>query len=403
MNADRVIADLHALDARSGGERVAWTDVWETERAALVEGVLDELPKVQVRRDGAANVWMTLAGERPGWVIAGSHLDCVPGGGWLDGSLGVLAAVEALRDLAQLPASERAGFTVVDWADEEGARSGRSLFGSSAVSGQLELDRLGSLRTPDGEALEQVLGRHGITAGSLASAADGLAGANAYIELHIEQGPVLEATGRACAAVSGCLGVRRHHVQLAGQAAHAGATPLSLRHDPVIAAGEIVLGVRDAARTAGGLATVGVLSAEPGIPTAVAEAVELVVDARHADLASLAVLERRVIELAADAARTSGCGLELQELWSIDPIDFDPTLVDRVARLTGGPPLVSGPLHDAASACAAGVPTAMIFVRTRGGISHTRAEDADADDLRRGITILGALAAELVQHHGRPA
>jgi hydantoinase/carbamoylase family amidase len=396
VNAERVIAELRSLDARSGGRRVAWTETWSEERERLCRSLEAELPQLRVQRDEAANIWMLLAGERSGTVVAGSHLDCVPDGGWLDGCLGVMAAVEAARQLAAEPASARATLAVVDWADEEGARSGHSLLGSSAATGLLDVDHVLSLRTADGGSLAELLRANGVEPERMPDSRARLADAHAYVELHIEQGPVLETQDRACAAVSGCLGVRRSLLRLTGEAAHAGATPMALRHDPTLALAQLLIAVHELALAEGGLATVGTLRALPGTPTAVPEAVELVLDIRHHDLDTLDRMAVVAVRLADHAARDAGCTAAHELIWSIDPIPFDERLVARAARLAGGAVLLSGALHDAAAVARAGVPTAMLFVRTRGGISHSRAEDAGEQDLALGIDAFGALVSELV-------
>jgi N-carbamoyl-L-amino-acid hydrolase len=397
MNAARVIAELRELDARSGGQRVAWTDAWTLEREQLFASVARELRAVRTDRDEAGNIWMVLPGDRPGRIIAGSHLDCVPGGGWLDGCLGVLGAIECARQLAAEPAPKRRTLAVVDWADEEGARSGHSLLGSSAASGLLDVQRLLTLTTPEGAPLAELLRGCGVEPTRMPDAASRIQDADAYVELHIEQGPVLEAMGRASAAVAGCLGVRRVRLRFDGQAAHAGATPMQMRHDPAVSAARFMLAAREAAIAQEGLLTVGVVNALPGTPTAVASAVEIVVDFRHRGRTELDRLDRDVADLAQRTAKAAGCTVTREQIWSIDPISFDPALVARAAAMAGGEPLVSGPLHDAAAIATAGIPTAMVFVRTRGGISHSREEDAGEGDLATALGQFARLVAELVR------
>ena len=162
MNADRVIADLRELAELTGGEggarRVCWTDEWVKARE-LVRGKLEELP-VEITYDEAGNVWADLPGEQDGFVIVGSHVDSVPAGGWLDGALGLFAALEVLRQHAD--GDRPVGLRFVDWADEEGARFGRSLFGSSACAGTLDVDEVRDLKDREGERLEDVVARHDV-------------------------------------------------------------------------------------------------------------------------------------------------------------------------------------------------------------------------------------------------
>ena len=395
MSAERVIARLRELDERSGGRRVAWTDCWRDERERIWAELKEAVPQVQTERDPAGNLWARLPGESEETVIVGSHLDCVPDGGWLDGCLGVLAGAEALEAVARAGTPRRT-LALVDWADEEGARFGHSLLGSSAAAGVLDVRAAAQLRDADGVTLRDAVAAHGVTIENMPRATAQLDDAVAFLELHIEQGPVLEEQDRAACAVRGCLGVRRTAFTISGRAAHAGATPMALRQDPLVAAAGAVRALRDAAVDAGGLATVGTFAAEPGTPTAVPARVRFVVDIRHADLEGLERLDTRAHEEAKVAAEAEGCSMETSPVWEIDPLPFDADLVARARDLTGGgEPLTSGPLHDAAAVCRAGVPTAMIFVRTRGGVSHTREEDAADADLAIGIDALVALVREV--------
>ncbi|MGH2761102.1 MAG: M20/M25/M40 family metallo-hydrolase, partial [Thermoleophilaceae bacterium] len=192
MDADRVLADLRELASLTGGpdgaRRVCWTDEW-TRARELLRSRLDELP-VEVSVDPAGNLWADMAGDGDGFVIVGSHVDSVPAGGWLDGALGVFVAVEALRQHAA-DGPPPVGLRLVDWADEEGARFGRSLFGSSACAGTLEPDEVRDLRDRGGERLEDVVARYEVELDRARESGAQLTGARAYIEMHIEQGPVL--------------------------------------------------------------------------------------------------------------------------------------------------------------------------------------------------------------------
>ncbi len=201
MDAARVIADLRELDRRTGGpggaRRVCWTDEW-----AAARDFLRELLPVEASLDAAGNLWAVVPGDSEEVVAIGSHIDSVPSGGWLDGALGVMAAVEVLRSL-DAPARTVA---FVDWADEEGSRFGRSLLGSSAFSGTLDPDTVRGLADADGVTLADAVAAHGVSVDEMPSAAAGRSLA-AYLELHIEQGPVLEAEGVACGAVLGTFGM----------------------------------------------------------------------------------------------------------------------------------------------------------------------------------------------------
>ncbi|HUO71418.1 MAG TPA: Zn-dependent hydrolase [Solirubrobacteraceae bacterium] len=379
----RVIADLRELAAlstdRRGAQRVAFTEVWEKARAWL-RAKLAELP-VEVAEDGARNLWVTLAGGAEPAVAIGSHLDSVPDGGWLDGALGVLAGLEILRAAGPRPARS---LVLVDWADEEG-RFGHSLLGSSASTGTLDVEALdvkvGAVLDLDG------LRRAGQQRPRL----------HAYLELHIEQGPILESEGTALAVVAGTYGVRRARLRFGGQAAHAGATPLAARRDPVLAAARFIVDARRLAGERGGLATVGVIEAEPATPTAVARECGLVVDTRHARRDALVSLHSDLLDAAAAIAHEERVTVEHEVVWSIDPIAFDRELVALAGALLAPAarrdPLTSGPLHDAAAMARAGVPSVMLFVRSLGGISHSPAEDSDPEDLAAAVRALAELTA----------
>jgi hydantoinase/carbamoylase family amidase len=395
MNADRVLADLRELARLTGGpdgaRRVCWTDEWVRAREFL-RSQLAELP-VEVSVDPAGNLWADLPGEGDGFVIVGSHVDSVPAGGWLDGALGVFTAVEALRTQAD---GDRppVGLRLVDWADEEGARFGRSLFGSSACAGTLELDDVRDLRDPGGERLEDVLARHDVELDRVHEAHTQLRGARAYLELHIEQGPVLSGRGEPAATVLGTCGVERHVAVFTGQTAHAGSTPMADRRDSFAAAAQAALGIREIGFAhEGGVCTVGGATSEPGVVTAVAGRTEMLLDQRHLDPDTLAAMLAEAREASDRAAGELGCEVDLEHLWSIPPIPFDDRLIELARRAVaeaGGKDtaLPSGPLHDAAE-MARLIPTVMLFTSSSPPVSHTKEEDTPEADLRVGIEAYG--------------
>ena len=394
LDARRAIADLRALDRLTGGpegaRRVCWTAEWRHAREFLRER-LAEIEGVSVEQDEAANLWAALPGERPGSVAVGSHLDSVPGGGWLDGALGVLAGLEVLRAAARA-GGVRHGVTLIDFADEEGARFGRSLFGSSAVAGTLEAGALRPLTDADGRSIADVLAEHAVELDGIGAAARRRQGLIAFLELHIEQGPVLEREGVAVAAVSGTAGVERHRFGFSGQAAHAGTTPMELRRDAALAAAQTALSVEQIAHRHGGVGTTGALSLEPGIPTAVAGEARLAVDLRHAEAAPLAAMLEATRSAAAEAARERGCSPSESEIWRIEPIAFDERLVAAALDEAGsGRVLPSGALHDAAE-IARHLPAAMLFTSSTNGLSHAKEEDTPEEHLEAAIDAFGRLA-----------
>jgi hydantoinase/carbamoylase family amidase len=391
IDAGAVIAQLRATDERSGGRREAWRGPWVAERRRLDELARAVSPGVLIERDAFANTWYVLPGDSDETVLVHSHSDWVPGGGWLDGILGVHAGLGVLAGLAGESRRTRT-VAVVDWADEEGTRFGRSLLGSSAAVGSLTAEEFGRLTAQDGAPARDVVSAYGFDAAALGTPSPRLAQVVAAIELHIEQGPRLEHDERSVAAVTGCLGVRRRRITFAGTAGHAGALPMADRHDPVRAAAGFIAEICRHAEEAGGLATVGRLQADPMIATAVAALCELTLDLRHGELGPLEALAGEARAL----AELSRCPATVVELYRLDPVSFDPGLVRRaVAAAGGGEPLISGPLHDSAALAQSGIPTVMLFVASIDGVSHARAEDTPEPDLAAGIMALGALVGQL--------
>jgi N-carbamoyl-L-amino-acid hydrolase len=399
----RVVAELEQLREETGTEmgaqRVAWTHTWAQARAWL-RSQLDDLP-VSVRVDEAGNMWATLAGASPRALVIGSHLDSVPDGGWLDGCLGVVAGLEVLRCFAQGPPPPLT-LRLVDWADEEGARFGRSLFGSTAAAGRLDPDDLREVTDADGVTLAQALAGHGVALDDAPRAAIDPADVLGYLELHIEQGPVLEDAGLALGVVDGVFGVERHRVHFAGRASHAGATPMPLRRDPLVAAARLIVAVREQARDAGGVATVGEIGVHPSIPTAIPGAAALTLDQRHRSEAGLATM-LDAAHAAADAiAAQEGVSVQWSVVQRIDPVRFDPGLVGLAEAHVGAVAgdcrrLTSGALHDAAMMARAGVPSVMVFVQSLGGVSHNRIEDSRREHIELGVAALDELARAVVR------
>ena len=401
MNPDRVLEDLRELARLTGGpdgaRRVCWTGEWTKAREFLLSR-LGELP-VEVKIDPAGNLWAGMSGEGEGFVIVGSHVDSVPAGGWLDGALGVFTAVEALRSQAE-KGTPPVGLRLVDWADEEGARFGRSLFGSSSCAGTLDPDEVRDLRDRDGERLEDVLARYDVELDRAHESGAELSGARAYIELHIEQGPVLESRGEPAATVLGTCGVERHLAVFTGQTAHAGATPMRLRRDTFMATSQAALAIREVGFRHDGVCTVGGATSEPGVVTAVPGRTEMLLDQRHLDPDALAAMLSEAREACEKAAADHGCSVELQHLWSIPPIPFDDRLIAMARQAVvdaGGKDtaIPSGPLHDAAE-MARLIPTVMIFSSSSPPVSHTKEEDTPEADLRVAIEAYGGTVEAMV-------
>jgi N-carbamoyl-L-amino-acid hydrolase len=395
----RVVADLHALAERTsderGAQRIAWSTPWDDARRWLEE----RLPLgVDVWRDGADNLWAEWRGASGAPVIAvGSHLDSVPDGGWLDGCLGVVAALELLRAAAECSWDE-ATLRLVDWADEEG-RFGHSLLGSSAATGQIDLAHVRTLRDRDGASLEEVFAGRGLTPESLTDVHSGLGELDALLELHIEQGPALELAGAPLGVPTGSAAIHRMRMTFAGQAAHAGTTPMDARRDAGLASAALALAVRAVACEHGGVGTVGAVALEPGMATVVPGRAAVTIDLRHPRDDGLAAMVDGVRERARAIAVPEDVSVAEEMIWSFPAVAVDARLVGLARRAAGGdqPALISGALHDAVAAAHHGVPTAMLFVRSIGGLSHDRREDTAEADLVAGVEALArtvALAAQ---------
>jgi N-carbamoyl-L-amino-acid hydrolase len=411
MNASRVIADLRELAGRTGtadgAQRLAWGPVWRDARAWF-DGKLAELG-LSATTDSAGNNWVTLPGASPKTVIVGSHLDSVPNGGWLDGCLGVVAALEALRMHAGT--TPPVTLTLVDWADEEGARFGRSLLGSAAAAGSLRIADVASLTDRQGTKLVDALLENGVRLDCMLDAQREREqiDARAYLELHIEQGPVLESMNKSTGVVLGTFGVERHMIRFTGQAAHSGSTPIPMRRDAFLAAAQAALAFREIAirhsKPGPGhnvVCTVGVVNVEPKIVTAVPGVCEISLDQRALDATVLAAMLADAHAAVDAAARANHVNAEWRELWRIDPRPFDPTLIrlceEAVREETGDAPrLPSGPLHDAAEMVPY-MPVVMMFAYSSNGLSHCKEEDTPEAHLEKTIRAYLRLVEKTIAH-----
>jgi N-carbamoyl-L-amino-acid hydrolase len=403
LQPSRTVDELRELRELTGDEngaqRVAWTDTWEQAREWL-RGKLAETG-AEEEIDEAGNQWFTLRGASDRALVLGGHIDSVPNGGWLDGALNVMAAVEVMRRLAeegQPPLTVR----LVNWADEEGARFGRSLFGSSAAAGSMtDQDELRQRKDANGIALPDALREHAVDLDRATEARKQLENAAAYLELHIEQGPVLESLDLPLGVVLGTYGVERHQVTWRGQAAHAGSTPMDKRRDALAGAAKLALEIRPiAARVGeGAVCTSGGVVTKPGIVTSVVETAEQLLDQRHLDASKLADLLAQAKEASNRFAQEENIDVEWDRIWNIEPILFDDDLIelaDESIREVAGTShrLPSGPLHDAAEVARAGIPTVMLFVQSLRGLSHTKLEDTKPEHLELSVQALDRLATK---------
>jgi N-carbamoyl-L-amino-acid hydrolase len=406
LDPARTVGELKELRELSGDEngaqRVAWTDTWERAREWLREKVAPTGAEHEM--DEAGNQWFTLRGASERALLIGGHMDSVPNGGWLDGCLNVLAGVEVLRRVAE-EGTPPLTVRLVDWADEEGARFGRSLFGSSAAAGSMaDQEELRARRDADGIALPDALAGHGVDLDRALDAQRQIENAAAYLELHIEQGPVLESLDLPLGVVLGTFGVERHQITFRGQAAHAGSTPMDKRRDAFAGAAKLELEIREIAKRVGGgaVCTMGGVVTRPGIVTSVVETAECLLDQRHLDANSLAEMLGDAEAASRRFAREEGLEVEWEKIWSIAPIPFDERLLDladeSVREVAGtSHRLPSGPLHDAAEVARAGIPTVMLFVQSLRGLSHTKLEDTKDEHLELSVQALDRLTTTALE------
>jgi beta-ureidopropionase / N-carbamoyl-L-amino-acid hydrolase len=403
LNPKRTVSELKEIRAltsdENGAQRVAWTDTWLKARDWFAAKIRN-LP-CEHRYDAAGNNWVTLQGKSEKSLLLGGHLDSVPNGGWLDGILDVLAGLEVLRRIS----SEYSGhppvtIRLVDWADEEGARFGRSLLGSSAFAGthSIEADRARTDR--DGVKMEDALRRCGVEIDKFPDAQKEQKNAAAYLELHIEQGPVLECMNLPLGVVLGTKGVERHIINFHGQEAHSGSTPMNARRDALAAAAKLALEIRAIAKKhEDAVCTMGSVKTFPGIVTAVVGRCEATLDQRDLNADILAKMYREAQEASELFAAEEHCTVDWSRLWSIEPIPFHPHLLDlceEAVRETSGTShrMPSGPLHDAAEVSRAGIPTVMMFVQSLKGISHNKIEDTKEEHLEMAVAALDRLASK---------
>ncbi len=404
VDSRRAVEELKELAELTGGpdgaRRVAWTETWSEARDWL-RGKLEQIEGLsEIETDEAGNLWATAPGDSEKAVILGGHMDSVPNGGWLDGCLNTIAALEAMRVLA--PQQRPVTLRMVDWADEEGARFGRSLLGSSATAGTLVPDDVRNLQDRDGVALPDALKEHGVELDRMKESHRELENAVAYLELHIEQGPVLERMDLPLGVVLGTFGVERHAVRFTGQHAHSGSTPMDVRRDAFVAAARSATAFRDdAARRDDVRATTGFVNVSPAIVTAFNGWCEMSLDQRALDAGVLADMLEKAKEASERIAGEEGVSVEWERLWRIEPIPFSEELIslgdEAVTEVAGrSHRLPSGPLHDAAE-MARLMPTVMLFVKSLRGLSHTKEEDTPEEDLELSVRALHRLAVKTME------
>jgi len=387
------LGTIGAIDGPNGERgcaRLALTDADRDGRDLVVTWMADLGLVVEV--DQIGNVFATRPGTNPELapVMTGSHIDTVRTGGRFDGNLGVLAGLEVIETLIANDVATERPITVAFFTDEEGARFAPDMLGSLVYVGGLALESALDIRAVDDDArLGDELTRIGYS-GTLP--APGATFPHCFVELHIEQGPILEREGITIGVVEGVQGISWTEVMLVGQSAHAGTTPMHLRHDPVLVGAEIAAGVRAIAAELGGVATVGRFEVTPNLVNVVAQQVILTVDLRNTDEAALCDAEERFRAMLSRVAEAEGVEVGVRPLARFEPVAFDPAMVDRVERAAvalghSTRRLPSGAGHDAqmlARVC----PTAMIFTPSVGGLSHNIAEFTERADLAAGADVL---------------
>jgi allantoate deiminase len=398
---ERAVAELAAHGAY--GTTGVWRPVYSPAWVAAQECVATwgREAGLAVRRDAVGNVWIELEGRDPagGVVATGSHIDSQLPGGRYDGALGVIGAVIALSTLAARCGKPRKTLAAVSLCEEESSRFNASMWGSRAVTGRASVADAEAIRDADGVSLAAAMQAAGLEPSRVAAAAR--SDLDTFIELHIEQGPLLEQADMPLGIVQSITGIRHYELELTGRADHAGARPIDDRRDALAGAAEIVSRVGATARQLGrpAVTTVGHLEVWPNIAAAVAERAELTIDVRHPDAAMLAKLAASHERDVADVASDFGLELTRSEV-SLDlpPTPCAPRLVEVLSRAAseqgaGHIPLHSGAAHDS-QRLAAVTDVAMLFVRSRGGRSHTPEEFTSAEDAATAVsTLIRALHA----------
>jgi hydantoinase/carbamoylase family amidase len=395
---NELAADLEALAAfgaeGAGVSRLAWSPAlldasrWLLERARAIG--------LQAELDAAGNVIAKSPGSGPA-IVVGSHIDTVPQGGRYDGALGVLCGLAALRRLAADGFSGSRPVWLVAFMDEEGARFGTPMFGSRAFVGE-DLRELGTRRDEQGVALAEAMAAAGFPLAEV-SRARAVDQVECYLELHIEQGPVLEARGVDVGIVSHISGSIDVRVGLVGQAGHAGTTPMDARHDALVGAARLIALIRDEAAAANVRATVGTIAISPGASNVVPGAAELSVDVRASEEATLDRFAGRLAELTAAVGKQEGLETSVSETARLAPLTLSSDLQQLLsgsAQEVGASSIAmpSGAAHDA-MIVGRHVPAAMLFVPSRAGVSHRDDEYTSNEQCALGCEVLTRAVSEL--------
>lgn len=396
------VARLARIGECDGGgvRRVAWS----AELFAAYDFVGEQMRALglEVSIDPAGNLigrWNAGSGAP---VVVGSHLDTVPSGGAFDGALGVVSAVHAVRLLKEQEFEPEKPVWIVAFMDEEGTRFGAALFGSRAFTGE-DVSSCADRIDDAGVSLRDAMMSAGFDPLRVSDASvDDVA---AYIELHVEQGPVLESEGLEIGVVTSIVGLRGYRVRLRGQANHAGTTPMRLRRDALAGAARIALELRAFARARDSVtANVGKIAIEPGGANVVPGYADFTIDVRAPSHAALAELERHVEETVASVAEEEQLEVDLEPTFALDPVTLDAELVEAVERAAEAERaswrrLPSGAGHDA-MVVARAAPTAMIFVPSRDGVSHAPEEYTSPEHMELGMRVLASTLRQALERGG---
>jgi N-carbamoyl-L-amino-acid hydrolase len=394
INADRLhasLAELARIGATPAGgvTRLALSDEDRQARDLLCTWLRDA--GLEPKIDDVGNISAIRPGRDAGPpVLLGSHIDTVVRGGKFDGALGVMGALEVIRTLNDNGIETRLPVGLVSWTNEEGVRFEPAMTCSGVVTGHFTPEYVGERMDRAGLRFADELARIGYQG----DAANRPLPATAYLELHIEQGPVLEARGLPAGVVGGIVGITWNEVTVSGQTDHAGPSPMHLRHDALTAAAEIILGVEQIAkqRDETAVATVGRIAAQPNVINTIPGQVIFSVDFRHSDPAILEGQVQRLHELVDGVASRRGVKVAIERFWTSEPTPFDPNVQAAIRDAATALDIAVGELwsgagHDAkylADVC----PSGMIFVRSEGGLSHCETEYSTPADIEAGANLL---------------
>lgn len=381
------IKDVGRDAVRGGYSRAVYSTPELDLRQWFIEQAQQRGLDVETDRNGI--IWAWWGKPQDGALVTGSHLDSVPGGGAFDGPLGVASALAAVDLLKSRGTAPKRSLAVTVFPEEEGSRFGVACLGSRLLTGAIDVDKALNLRDVDGNTFADVARGHGLDPRHVGSDQEALARIGDFVELHVEQGKGLGQSGPAIAVGSSILGHGRWKLSVSGQGNHAGTTLMADRADPMVAAAQIVVAVRDtAAKQPDARATVGRLTPVPGGTNVIASRVDLWLDARHPDDAVTAQLIESIYSAAREIAASEGCTVTLTEESYSDTVHFDPGLSRRISDLLpGAPVLATGAGHDA-GVLAGHVPSAMVFVRNPSGISHSPEEYVADEDASAGAVAL---------------